>query len=525
MTFPAVDLGDLYTTTSEGDLLLHALETYPERIAVKVGARAITYRDFRDELSRYCQALCDLGVKSGDRFGLLSGNSVEVLFATYACNLLGCCLVPLHPKGSLKDHAYVVEDAQLSVLLFGSGAHAQRGAELADLGIATVLALGICDGFPNLIDHAARFAPKPLRAPVLPAERVCRLSYSGGTTGAPKAIMGTIRSLLTKTIIQLVEWEWPTEVRQLVVAPLSHAGGSMLLPTLVRGGTLYVLDGFDPSEVLRTIERERITCTLLIPTMIAALLDHPQQADFDLSSIEVIFYGASPISPARLRQGIARFGKVFFQFYGQTEAPMTVCVLRRAEHDAASDARLGSCGRPVPWVRVALLDDDGNPVRDGEPGEICVQGPLVMGGYWNKPEQTAEALKGGWLHSGDVAIRDGDGFLRIVDRKKDMIISGGFNVFAREVEDVICEHPAVATCAVIGVPDPRWGEAVKAVVVTRSGESVAAEELIALVRASKGPVQAPKIVEFAASLPMTALGKPDKKALRQASTAQAAGAD
>ena len=193
---------------------------------------------------------------------------------------------------------------------------------------------------------------------------------------------------------------------------------------------------------------------------------------------------------------------------------MTISVLRKGEHDVNDLDRLATCGRPVPWVHVALLDDEGNEVAQGEPGEICVQGPLVMQGYWNKPEETEAAFAGGWLHTGDVARQDTDGFLTIVDRKKDMIVSGGFNLYPREIEDVISTHPAVGAVAVIGVPDDRWGEAVKAVVVLRPDSSVEPEELMALVKDKKGSAHAPKSVDFVDAIPVSALGKPDKKALR-----------
>src|SRR5581483_8226781 len=192
----------------------------------------------------------------------------------------------------------------------------------------------------------------------------------------------------------------------------------------------------------------------------------------------------------------------FFQFYGQAECPMAITALRRHEHDRDDLARLATCGRPVPWLRVALMDDDVQPVEAGQPGEICVQSPMVMRGYWKKPAETEEALKGGWLHTGDVATADADGYLTIVDRKKDMIVTGGFNVFPCEVEDVISTHPAVAQVAVIGVPDEKWGEAVKAVVVVRSGSEVAPTELMELVKTRKGSVYAPKSVDFAESIPV-----------------------
>jgi fatty-acyl-CoA synthase len=266
--------------------------------------------------------------------------------------------------------------------------------------------------------------------------------------------------------------------------------------------------------VLETIEKYRITATMLVPTMLYVLLDHPALATTDVSSLKTIYYGAAAISPTRLKEAIERFGPIFFQFFGQTECPMCITSLRKEDHDPTNLERLASCGRPVPWLHVALLDDAGNEVPVGEPGEICVRGPLVMAGYWKKPEQTAEALADGWLHTGDIARRDADGFYYIVDRKKDMIVSGGFNVFPREVEDVISAHPAVAAVAVIGVPDEKWGEAVKAVVVTRPGASVASEELISLVKDHKGSIHAPKSVDFVEALPVSALGKADKKALR-----------
>ena len=505
----------LFGCTSEADLLVHALQRHPAHTAIVAGDVRVSYAEVAQAISRTMQALSALGIGKGDRLGLLGGNKIEIIYVTQAANMLGCVIVPMHPRGSLQDHAYVLRDAGLKAIAFdASEPYASRARDLAAQAEVLLAALGPCDGAQDLVALAATFAPRPLKAPVLGPDDVCRLSYSGGTTGEPKAIMGTPRVLLTKTMIQLVEWDWPREMRQLVVAPLSHAGGSMFLPTLVHGGTLYVLPAFDAGAALKAIERERITCVLLIPTMIAAMLDDPLIDSIDTSSLEVIYYGAAPMSPARLRQGIARFGPVFFQFYGQTEAPVTVTVLRRDEHDVNDERRLASCGRPVPWVRVALLDDDGREVADGQPGEICVQGPLVMKGYWNKPEQTEEAFRHGWLHSGDVAVRLPDGFLQIVDRKKDMIISGGFNVFAREVEDAVCEHPGVAACAVIGVPDPKWGEVVKAVVVRRPGATVSAEDIRALVRELKGAVQAPKVVDFVDALPLTSLGKPDKKALR-----------
>jgi fatty-acyl-CoA synthase len=377
-----------------------------------------------------------------------------------------------------------------------------------------VVALAPTDAAEDVPTAAARFGARRLRAAVASPETPSSIAYTGGTTGQPKGVVGTYRSGSTMTTIQMAEWQWPSETRFLCCTPLSHAGAAFFVPTLLRGGALVVLPYFDPERVMDTIERHRITATMLVPTMIYVLLDHPKLQTADLSSLEVLYYGAAAMSPSRLAEGIERLGDVFFQFYGQAECPMTITVLRKEEHRVDDPQRLASCGRAVPWLDVALLDEEGQQVDQGQPGEICVRGPLVMKEYLNKPEQTAEAFKFGWLHTGDVARADEEGFLTIVDRKKDMIITGGFNVFPRELEDVLSSHPGVSAAAVIGVPDDKWGEAVKAVVVRRPGADVGQEELIALVKDRKGSVSAPKSIDFVEAIPLSPLGKPDKKALR-----------
>jgi fatty-acyl-CoA synthase len=320
------------------------------------------------------------------------------------------------------------------------------------------------------------------------------------------------------TRIQMAEWEWPESPKFLMCTPLSHAGAAFFVPTVIKGGSLFVLAKFDPAEVLRTIEEQRITATMLVPSMLYALMDHPDSKTRDLSSLETVYYGASAINPVRLKEAIDRFGPIFAQYYGQSEAPMVISYLAKADHD---EKRLSSCGRPSAFLRTALLDEDGKRVPVGEPGEICVAGPLLAGGYWNLPDETAETFRDGWMHTGDVAREDEDGFWFIVDRTKDMIVTGGFNVFPREVEDVVAEHPMVAQVGVIGTPHEKFGEAVTAIVVLRSDaatdeESIArmTAEIQDAVKERKGSVQSPKQVIVADSLPLTGLGKPDKKALR-----------
>jgi fatty-acyl-CoA synthase len=319
------------------------------------------------------------------------------------------------------------------------------------------------------------------------------------------------------TQVQLAEWEFPDDLRMLIATPLSHAAAAFFIPVLQKGGAFYVMQGFSPDAFFDMVQAHRITATMLVPVMLYFLLDSPRAQSADMSSMQTIFYGASPMSPARLQQAIELWGQVFYQFFGQSEAPMVVANMRRKEHDLGRPQRLGACGRPSPWVPLALLDADGKPVAAGEAGEICVRGPLVMSGYKDMPEATAEAFAGGWLHTGDIGRLDDEGFLYIVDRTKDMIVTGGFNVYPREVEDVLSRHPAVQQVAVIGVPDAQWGEAVKAVVVVKPGvaaDAALAADLKQTVKDAKGSVQAPKSVDYVDAIPLTPVGKPDKKALR-----------
>jgi len=498
------------------DLLIAALDRSPDKPCVYLGDQVLTGAQVRDEISRYHQVLASLGIGAGSAMAMISKNRPEVLFSIGANMVTGSRLSPLHPLGALEDHAYVLVDAEVETLIFDPTSFEDRAAELRERvpGLKRLLSLGPSEVGEDLLALARTFAPAPLVSPAVSADDIAGIAYTGGTTGRPKGVMGTYRSGATMTTIQMAEWEWPDEVRFLICTPLSHAGAAFFVPTLLRGGSIVVLPGFEPEAVLEAIERHRITAVMLVPTMLYVLLDHPKLDQTDLSSLQTVYYGAAAMSPTRLKEAIERLGPIFFQYYGQAECPMTITVLRKEEHDVSRLDRLATCGRPVPWLHVALLDDDGNVVPRGEPGEICVRGPMVMKGYWRKPEQTADALKFGWLHTGDVAREDEEGFYTIVDRKKDMIVSGGFNVFPREVEDVLSSHPAVAQVAVIGVPDDKWGEAVKAVVVPRPGSTIDPGELISLVKERKGALHAPKTVDIVDAIPLSPLGKPDKKALR-----------
>jgi fatty-acyl-CoA synthase len=524
---------------SSGDLLRHpihsghltvgALKRNRDRPVLYLGDTTLTGGQLADRISQYIQAFEALGAGTGAAVGLLSLNRPEVLMIIGAGQTQGYRRTALHPLGSLDDHAYVLSDAGVTSLIIDPNPmFTERALGLLEKvpSLEQVLTIGpvpeaLAGSGVKAVDlnaEAAKYPAKPLVAADLPPDHIGGLTYTGGTTGKPKGVIGTVQSITTMTTIQLAEWEWPEHPRFLMCTPLSHAGAAFFVPTVVKGGELIVLTKFDPAEVLRVIEEQKITATMLVPSMIYALMDHPDSHTRDLSSLETVYYGASAMNPVRLAEAIRRFGPIFAQYYGQSEAPMVITYLAKGDHD---EKRLTSCGRPTLFCRTALLGADGQPVPQGEVGEICVSGPLVSGGYWQLPEPTAETFRDGWMHTGDLAREDEDGFWYIVDRTKDMIVTGGFNVFPREVEDVVAEHPAVAQVCVIGTPDEKWGEAVTAVVVLRpdaaSDEDAIATmtaEIQAAVKERKGSVQSPKQVIVVDSVPVTALGKPDKKAVR-----------
>jgi fatty-acyl-CoA synthase len=513
--------------THNGDLMVAALKRHRDRPIVHLGDVTLTGRQTADRISQYVQAFEALGAGTGTHAALLALNRPEVLFILGAGQTQGYRRTSLHPLGSADDHAYVINDAGITSLIIDPY-FAERALQLLEKcpGLTQVLTIGpvpeaLAAVGADLVAKAAEFEPRPLTAKLLPPDHITSITYTGGTTGRPKGVIGTSAAFNTMTQVQLAEWEWPASPRFLMCTPLSHAGAAFFVPVVIKGGTLFVLPRFDPAEVLRTIEEQRITAIMLVPTMLYALMDHPDSRTRDLSSLETVYYGASAINPSRLKEAIDRFGPIFAQYYGQSEAPMVITYLGKQDHVSGGERRLSSCGRPSAFIRAALLDEKGEPVPVGEPGEICVSGTLLAGGYWKLPEETAETFRDGWLHTGDVAREDEDGFWYIVDRTKDMIVTGGFNVFPREVEDVVAQHPMVAQVGVIGVPHEKFGEAVTAVVVLRpdaprDDESIArmTAEIQDAVKDRKGSVQSPKQVIVRDELPLTPLGKPDKKALR-----------
>ncbi|TJY58392.1 long-chain fatty acid--CoA ligase [Sinimarinibacterium sp. CAU 1509] len=449
--------------------------------------------------------------------------------AAWTCTLglwrANLCWIPISASNAAEENHYLLETFDCEVLFFQQ----QFASVIAELQprLPKVM-LWIClDGDAPEVQGARSLADwtrdQPVSRPELPVDldNVVMLSSTGGTTGKPKGVMNTHRSLQTFCAHFMLSCrydgaEYPVN---LAAAPMTHTSGILSLPCTARGGTVVIVTKPDPAVLLGAIPQYRVTEFFLPPTVIYRLLEVPGLKDkVDFSSLRYLMYGAAPMSIEKLKQAIEVFGPIMTGGYGQTECPASIAFLPPDEHFTdgriASDERLSSVGRPNPLVRVEIMDDENRILENGATGEICVRGDLVMKGYYKAPDKTAETIIDGWLHTGDVGHIDAEGYLHITDRKKDMIISGGFNVYPSEVEQVLWGHPAVQDCAVIGVPHPEWGETVKAVVELNAGKSVTAEELVALCKEKLGSIKAPKSVDFVESLPRSPVGKVLKKDLR-----------
>ncbi len=500
------------------DLLIEGLNRHNDKPCLHLGESTASYREVREATSKMVQALLMQNLGVGSRIAVLSANRPEVLYNIAAMQLAGCAGSPLHPLGSVDDHTYALNAAEIDALVYDPSAFDDHVSLLKkQIPNLKLLSFGPSKLGLDYLKLADTFSPAPLSAPNVEPDDISSITFTGGTTGKPKCVMSTYRATAYMSQIQLAEWEFPKQLRMLIATPLSHAAAAFFVPVLQKGGAFYVMQGFSPDSFFEMVKTHRITATMLVPVMLYFLLDSPAAKTADMKSMETIFYGASPMSPDRLREAIKLWGQIFYQFYGQSEAPMVIANMRRSEHDPKSPNRLSACGRPTPWMHIRLLNEDGEQVEQGESGEICVRGPLVMKEYKDMPEETKKAFDGGWLHTGDIGRFDKDGFLYIVDRTKDMIVTGGFNVFPREIEDVLSSHSAVSQAIVVGVPDEKWGEAVKAILVLKPGleesESLTSE-LQSLVKEAKGSVHSPKTIDYEKSLPMTPVGKPDKKAVR-----------
>jgi len=473
---------------------------------------SLSYSEVVELSHAVARALRRSGVQPGDKVGILSANDPTAFSCVFGIARAGAVWCPINPRNAAGENAELLDLFDCAALIH-QPAFDDLVAEIAPNLPKLTTRVRLGDEFQAWLDAARDDGPAEAFQP----DDVVALVGTGGTTGRPKGVMLTDRNLETMSAITLMSYPFEERPVYLALAPLTHAAGVLCFPVLARGGEVVIMAKPDVARFLELIERHGVTHTFLPPTLIYMVLGHEALDTTDLSSLQCFWYGAAPMSAARLAEALDRIGPMA-QLFGQSEAPMMISTMSPADHrlpdGSIATARLSSAGRPSPLVTVAILDEQGTPVPRGERGEICVRGSLVMAGYYRNPEATAEVSTHGWHHTGDIGFLDADGFLYIVDRAKDMVITGGFNVYSAEVEQALMAHAAVRDCAVIGLPDEKWGERVTAVIQPQPGAEIDPDELIAFVKDRIGSVKAPKQIEIWADLPRSTIGKVLKKEIR-----------
>jgi acyl-CoA synthetase (AMP-forming)/AMP-acid ligase II len=497
-----------------GYLLTRSAHYFPERTAFVIDGQSITYNDLNRRVNKLANALLSLDLKKGERVALLFHNSLAYLEAYLALYKTGLVWVRLNSRLHPSELKGMLEDSGSQVLIHGS--EFVETVEKIKGDLRWIIQKGKGPG----IDYDAFLQKGSDREPSVEADLddLSDLWYTSGTTGAPKGIMLTHRNILTCTQLLLCDvYDIGLDDKLLTVGALSHAGSVRILPFIIRGATNFLHTHFDAGKAFQEIQNSRITDLSTVPTMLIALMDDPERPKYDVSPLKRITYAGSPTPVERIKEALNIFGPVLDQSYGQAESIITITHLPRNEHiltgDPSRERRLASTGREYPGVQVRIVDESDQVLLPGETGEVVTRSDLVMKGYWNQPDKTEEAFRGGWLHTGDIGYLDEEGYLFLVDRKHDKIITGGLNVYPREVEEILAGHPAVAQVAVFGVRDPFWGEAVSAAVVIREGFSLAEEEVMNLCRHRLAGYKRPKQIHFVAELPKNLYGKVLRKEL------------
>ena len=493
----------------------HSFATHAERVAVRMGHDQLTFDDLDAWSSVVAHQLSELGVERGDPVALYFRNCLEFVVCDVAIARLGAVKVPMNYMLPRETIEYMLERSKARAVIFGQdlagGDHANFATPVRVIG-------GLGDGVPPAGVHRLASRPASLVTSfgggAIDAGASAAIYFTGGTTGKPKGVLHTQGSTVALHYAQMLEAEITDGDRLLLMTPLAHAAGLFTQTALLRGATVVLTNGFDAPEMVELLRSEGITWTFLVPTMLYRLLDFLKESSAAGTSLRTVVYGAAPIAPERLRQALSLLGPVFVQLYGQTECPNWGTKLAKSDHDPTRPDLLASCGRASIWADVQVVDDEGRPVAPGEVGEICLRSPYTLKEYLDDPESTRAKFLGPWIRTGDVGVMDESRYLFLRDRKNDMIITGGMNVYCREVEDVLSQHPDVRLVAVIGIPHSDWGEAVHAVVVTDS-EVLTDEQLLQWARPRLAAYSTPKSVEFVESLPETPFGKIDKKALRE----------
>jgi acyl-CoA synthetase (AMP-forming)/AMP-acid ligase II len=477
-----------------GETVREAARRYGDRPAIVSAERTLSFVEFDRATDRLGNALLGKGLRPGDVVGILLPNGIEGLVIYYALAKAGLVRVSLNTRETDADHAYKLGVVGTRALI------TEEGHELdAEIIIGRDELERMIEGGPD----GPCDEPRDFRA-------TYRFGFTGGTTGRSKAVILTManeHAEVANFLIDLLPDVRPDDT-MLHAAPVTHASGAFFLPHLFRGARNVVMNRFDPDAFLEALERTRATATFMVPTMLSMLLDHPGMEEAKVN-LRRLCYGAAPAAPSLLERAQDVFGPVLANTYGQAEAPMCITCLRPEDHAG----RFGSAGKPYTLCQVRIVDDDDRELPPGEEGEVVTRGPHVMAGYLNQPDETARTLRGGWLHTGDLGTADDEGFITLLDRRHDMIISGGFNVYPRAVEDVLLAHPAVREAAVVGVLDERWGEKVHAVVATR--RPVTEDELLGFAAERLAGYKRPRSVEVWEELPKSGPGKILRRSVRE----------
>jgi long-chain acyl-CoA synthetase len=499
--------------------LLHADDE-----AFVCGADRLTFGQFNARVNSLIHGLCSLNVKKGDVLGILSWNRLEYPDVYGAAMKGGLIASPFNPRLKTEELEHLINYSEANTLFFDADfASTVNGLRSRLPKVRNYISFG--SPAAGMVSHDHLLARYPSHEPDMQVSKDDPLIilYTSGTTGVPRGALYTHFRKLDNTRIKALEMGAKPGDRHIMVLPFFHIGGdSHVWPFFMVGGCNVIMDqkSFDPAAVLQTIQNEKATDIQIVPTQLNALLSREDLEAYDLSSLRRIYYAASPMPVELLRRGLAVFGPIFSQGYGQSESGPQICSLPRKAHQvlnrpAEEQKVLSSCGQPSLGVHVRVVDEANKDVAPGAVGEIIAQSDSIMAEYWRKPDETKDVIRNGWLHTGDMGFYDEKGFIYIVDRKKDMIVSGGENVYSREVEDVLYMHPAVAEAAVIGIPDPVWVERVHALVVLNPGAEATAEEMISFCKKRIAHFKAPKGIEFMESLPKSPQGKILKKEIRR----------
>ena len=518
-----MNLNEAFPIVNIGILLTKAAGTYKRRTAVVCGSSELTYDEFNSRSEALGSALRRLGLGKGDKVAILQHNCPQFLESLYASFKAGLVAVPLNVRLHPNELAYIIGHSEARAVIFSEEFRETLDSVSRVVDLSNTALVCVSNPGKGMLDYEKLVGEGRTGRHMEEAslDDIAWLFYTSGTTGKPKGAMLTHRNLLSMTMNFLADVYAPTaDDKALHQAPLAHGSGLYSIPLTAKGATSIISTSrsFDPPSLLSTIQGKKVTVIpFLTPTMIKMLLIYPQNSEYDASSLKCVVYGGSPMYEEDLKAAIARFGPVFAQIYGQGEAPMTITYLPKEWHmrNASPGAKtLISAGIARTDISVKIFDENDAELSPGSMGEIVVEGDVVMKGYWKDPKATSETLRGGWLHTGDLGYLDEDRYLFIMDRKKDLIKSGGSNIYPREVEEALLRHPAVQEVAVFGVPDPVWGESVKAMVVRKPGSEASEADLIDFCKEEIASYKKPKSVEFIDSIPKNAFGKVLKRELR-----------